>query len=174
MGDTGSLILGGILGILVIKFLNFNMTAHAMFHVQHAPTFILSLLIVPITDTLRVFTIRISQKRSPFSADMNHVHHILIQSGMKHIQASGFLSLYTLFFVIFSFATQNYLSSTISFLIILSMSFGVVGYLAKRNEKIKRERSKQIQITRRILSTGVPIHEDPFSYITSKEKIYQN
>lgn len=174
MGDTGSLIIGGIIGILVIKFLGANVVAPKFIHIEHAPTFVLAMLIVPITDTLRVFTIRISQKRSPFSADMNHVHHILIQSGMKHIQASMFLVSYTLFFIGFSLVTQDYLSSTISFLIALSLSFGIVGYLAKRNTKIKQERAKQIQLTRRILTTGIPIHEDPFKYTPGKHKIYQN
>ena len=174
MGDTGSLILGGILGVLVIKFLNFNMTAPAMFHFNHAPTFILSLLIVPVTDTLRVFAIRIYQKRSPFSPDMNHIHHLLIKSGMKHIQASGLLFLYTSFFVLLCQSSQEYLSSTASFISILSLSFMAVGILAKRTEKIKFKRAKQIQHTRQILSSGIPLNEDPFKFITSKSKILQN
>lgn len=175
MGDTGSLILGGVLGILSIKFIDFNITVSSALHVKHATTFILALLIVPITDTLRVFTIRLYQKRSPFSADMNHIHHILIQLGMKHIQASGFMILYTLFSVSFSIVTQDYLSSTIGFLITLIMSLGTIGYLSKRRDKIQKRRVKQIQLTRRVLSTGVAGHEDPFNYIsTSKRKIYQN
>ncbi|HKJ42102.1 MAG TPA: MraY family glycosyltransferase [Sunxiuqinia sp.] len=174
MGDTGSLILGGVLGVLVIKFMQVNQLTQETYQIKHAPTFVLALLIVPITDTLRVFTIRLSQKRSPFSPDMNHIHHVLIQLGMKHIKASGFLVLYTLFFVSLSIVTQNYLSSTISFLILLSFSFGIVGFLAKRNEKIKQNRAKQIQLTRRILTTGVPIHEDPFNYRSIEQQIYQN
>ncbi|WP_159517099.1 glycosyltransferase family 4 protein [Sunxiuqinia indica] len=171
MGDTGSLVLGCLLGILAIKFLSFNLTAPEMVRIHNAPNFILSLLIVPVTDTLRVFAIRLYQGRSPFSADMNHIHHILIRSGMKHIQASGFLVLYTLFFVSLSISSQAYLSTTISFLLTLAISFAVIGYLHRRSEKIIKKRSKQIQLTRRVLSTGIPVHQDPFKFIRSKKRL---
>ncbi|WP_321286058.1 MraY family glycosyltransferase [uncultured Sunxiuqinia sp.] len=171
MGDTGSLILGCLLGILAIKFLSFNVTAPEMVKIHNAPNFILSLLIVPVTDTLRVFAIRLYQKRSPFSADMNHIHHILIRSGMQHIQASVFLILYTLFFVSLSISSQAYLSTTFSFLLTLAISFAVIGYLHRRSEKIMKKRSKQIQLTRRVLSTGIPVHQDPFKFIRSKKRL---
>lgn len=174
MGDTGSLILGGLLGILIIKFLNFNVTAPELFKMKNAPTFALALLIVPITDTLRVFAVRLSQKRSPFSPDMNHIHHILIQSGMKHIQASAFLILYTSFFVSLSMATKEYMSSTLSFVLILSSSFAFIGVIAKRKERIQKKKARQIQLTRKILSSGIPIHEDPFRLLETKRKIFQN
>ncbi|KOH44319.1 glycosyltransferase family 4 protein [Sunxiuqinia dokdonensis] len=174
MGDTGSLILGGLLGILVIKFLSFNVTAPALLKVQNAPAFALALFIVPVTDTLRVFIIRLYQKRSPFSPDMNHIHHLLIQSGMKHIQASAFLVLYTGFFVSFTLATSAYLSATSSFLILLGLSFAAIGLLKRRSDQIKLSRDHQIKLTRKILSTGIPIQEDPFRFTEAKKKIYQN
>lgn len=174
MGDTGSLILGGLLGILVIKFLSFNIVAPTFLKVQNAPAFALALFIVPVTDTLRVFIIRLYQKRSPFSPDMNHVHHLLIQSGMKHIQASAFLVLYTAFFASFTLATAAYLSSTVSFLLLLSMSFGAIGLMKRRTDQIKLKRDRQIRLTRKILSTGITLHEDPFRFTESKKKIYQN
>ena len=174
MGDTGSLILGAVLGILVIKFLNFNVTAPHQFYVHHAPTFVLALLIVPVTDTLRVFTLRIYQGRSPFSADMNHIHHVLIQSGMKHIQACAFLILYTAVFIALSLATENYLSSTASFILILSMSFMITGLLAKRAEMIKSKRVRRIRHSKQILPDSIPLEEDPFKLIASKKKVFQN
>lgn len=174
MGDTGSLILGGLLGILVIQFLNLNIAAPTLVKMQNAPAFVLSLLIVPVTDTLRVFTIRIYQKRSPFSPDMNHIHHLLIRSGMKHIQASSFLVLYTAFFAAFTLATATYLSSTISFVLVLGMSFGAIALLKKRTDKITERREQQIRLTRQILSTGLPLQEDPFHILETKKKIYQN
>ncbi|MGQ7868784.1 glycosyltransferase family 4 protein [Sunxiuqinia sp. sy24] len=174
MGDTGSLILGGLLGVLIIQFLNFNVAAPTLIKMQNAPAFVLALLIVPVTDTLRVFTIRIYQKRSPFSPDMNHIHHLLIRSGLKHIQASSFLVLYTAFFASFALATSPYLSSTLSFILVLGMSFGAIAILKKRADKIKYKRDQQIKLTRKILSTGIPLQEDPFRFLEAKKKIYQN
>lgn len=173
MGDTGSLILGGLLGILAIKFLSFNVTAPEILKIKNAPAFILALLIVPVTDTLRVFAIRLYQGRSPFSPDMNHIHHILVRSGMKHIQASGFLVLYTLFFVSLSISTQAYLSTTVSFILILASSFATIGYLHRRSEIMRKKRAKQLQLTRRVLSTGIPVHQDPFRFIGTKKRFFQ-
>jgi UDP-GlcNAc:undecaprenyl-phosphate GlcNAc-1-phosphate transferase len=41
-------------------------------------------LIVPLFDTLRVVTIRIISRRSPFSPDRNHIHHFLLDLGYSH------------------------------------------------------------------------------------------
>ena len=173
MGDTGSMILGGLLGVLAIKFLSFNISAPESLQIANAPTFILALFIVPVTDTLRVFAIRIYQKRSPFSPDMNHIHHILIKSGMKHLQASGFLILYTSFFVLLNLVSMNYLSTTLSFIITLATSFSIVGILHKNQKSVNQKRARQIQLTRRILSSGLPIHEDPFHIVKTNNKIYE-
>ncbi|HUR09885.1 MAG TPA: hypothetical protein VM012_00865, partial [Flavitalea sp.] len=39
---------------------------------------------IPLLDTLRVFGIRIIHRRSPFSPDRNHVHHLLLDKGFSH------------------------------------------------------------------------------------------
>ena len=42
------------------------------------------LLVDSLFDTLRVFTLRILDRRSPFSPDRNHVHHFLLDLGLSH------------------------------------------------------------------------------------------
>jgi hypothetical protein len=39
---------------------------------------------VPLFDTLRVFSLRILSRKSPFSPDRNHVHHLLLDLGLSH------------------------------------------------------------------------------------------
>jgi hypothetical protein len=39
---------------------------------------------IPLLDTLRVFAIRIFKRRSPFSPDRNHIHHLLLDRGFSH------------------------------------------------------------------------------------------
>ena len=41
------------------------------------PVFILCILAYPAIDTLRVFTVRLLSGKSPFSADRNHIHHLI-------------------------------------------------------------------------------------------------
>ena len=61
----------------------------------------ISILIVPLFDTARVFTLRIANKKAPFSPDRNHTHHVLIDYwGLSHKQASFIIGCFNLLFVI--------------------------------------------------------------------------
>ncbi len=84
MGDTGSLLLGTVNSILVIKFIQLAPITPTSFQIQSAPALGFAILMVPLFDTLRVFTIRIFNRRSPFSADRNHIHHFLLDLGFSH------------------------------------------------------------------------------------------
>lgn len=155
MGDTGSLIIGVVLSVIVIKFINMGAGATHPSFFKHIPVITLSLLIVPVCDVLRVFTIRVYQKRSPFSADMNHIHHLLIKLGMNHIQASCFLVGYTTLFLTISLLIQDYISVTISFLSILGLSFILIGALAQINKLQSKRNKTQLELTRKILTSEI-------------------
>ena len=82
MGDTGSLIIGLLNSVFVIRFI--SSTATSTFPILSAPAIGFSILIVPLFDTLRVFGLRILKRRSPFSPDRNHIHHFLLDFGLSH------------------------------------------------------------------------------------------
>lgn len=84
MGDTGSLLLGLIHAILVIKFINVAGSPDVAVPVAASPAIGFTILLIPLMDTLRVFAIRIFHRRSPFSPDRNHIHHLLIDKGLSH------------------------------------------------------------------------------------------
>ncbi|MEC3963978.1 MraY family glycosyltransferase [Flagellimonas halotolerans] len=105
MGDTGSLIVGFVISILTLKFLALEPSAYGKgelpFLLENAPLIAISILIVPLFDTARVFTIRIANKKGPFSPDRNHVHHILIDFwGLSHKQASFIIGCFNIIFVV--------------------------------------------------------------------------
>jgi UDP-GlcNAc:undecaprenyl-phosphate/decaprenyl-phosphate GlcNAc-1-phosphate transferase len=83
MGDTGSLLLGLVASVLIIHFIQKAPTA-TIIPFQSAPAVGFAILFVPLFDTLRVFSIRIVNRRSPFSPDRNHIHHILLDKGLSH------------------------------------------------------------------------------------------
>jgi UDP-N-acetylmuramyl pentapeptide phosphotransferase/UDP-N-acetylglucosamine-1-phosphate transferase len=83
MGDTGSLVLGFIISVLCIKLIQLNVSIKQQI-LPHAPVFALSVVMIPVFDTLRVFTLRIWNGRSPFSPDKNHIHHLLTNNGWSH------------------------------------------------------------------------------------------
>ncbi|PWS26669.1 undecaprenyl/decaprenyl-phosphate alpha-N-acetylglucosaminyl 1-phosphate transferase [Pedobacter yonginense] len=84
MGDTGALIIGLVSAALAIKFIELNKFTganHPSFF--SAPAIAVSILIVPIFDSLRVFCIRLYHRKSPFKGDRNHMHHRLERLGLK-------------------------------------------------------------------------------------------
>lgn len=103
MGDTGSLIVGFVISILTLKFLALRPIVYTdlPFLLENAPIIAISILIVPLFDTARVFAIRIANKKGPFSPDRNHTHHVLIDYwGLSHKQASFIIGCFNLLFVI--------------------------------------------------------------------------
>jgi len=84
MGDTGSLVLGFVVAVLCIRLIQLNPDTNVYSVLEHAPVFAMSIVAIPVFDTLRVFSIRIWQGRSPFSPDKNHIHHLLTNNGWSH------------------------------------------------------------------------------------------
>jgi UDP-GlcNAc:undecaprenyl-phosphate GlcNAc-1-phosphate transferase len=83
MGDTGALIIGLVSAALAIKFIELNkFTGINKPAFYSAPAIAVAILIVPIFDSLRVFTVRILTGGSPFKGDRNHIHHRLENLGL--------------------------------------------------------------------------------------------
>ncbi len=84
MGDTGALIIGLVTAALSIKFIELNkFSINSNPFIYSAPAIAVSILIVPIFDSLRIFTVRVLKGKSPFMGDRNHIHHRLERLGMK-------------------------------------------------------------------------------------------
>ncbi|WP_234734324.1 glycosyltransferase family 4 protein [Tellurirhabdus bombi] len=134
MGNTGSLILGFMLSFFAVRFINLNNTYRfdptAFFN---APIIAIVVLIVPIFDTLRVFLVRILSGKSPFSADRNHMHHILIDNGLSHAGATIVLCSMSLLNTILFFLLHRDISNTESLFILIGMFmlYLLIGMLLK-------------------------------------------
>lgn len=83
MGDTGSLVMGFVVAVLCIRLLQINVYSPNPV-VPHAPVFVLGVVLIPVFDTIRVFTTRIWIGKSPFVADKTHIHHLLTNQGFSH------------------------------------------------------------------------------------------
>ena len=85
MGDTGSLLIGFVLAALVILFNEVHAGSYPVYLDLHStPAITIAILIVPLFDTLRVFTVRIFRGQHPFTADNRHIHHLLLHMGCTH------------------------------------------------------------------------------------------
>jgi UDP-N-acetylmuramyl pentapeptide phosphotransferase/UDP-N-acetylglucosamine-1-phosphate transferase len=97
MGDTGSLLIGLISAVMALKFIELNKFVDSKSSVIYcAPALAFAVLIGPIFDTLRVFTLRIAKGDSPFKADRNHMHHRILILGFSHIQTTVILACLTI------------------------------------------------------------------------------
>ncbi len=124
MGDTGSLIIGLVISALVVKFNEFNIDKSIPYVISAAPSVSFAIIIVPLIDTLRVMTIRISNKKSPFTADNNHIHHRLLMLMNSHFKVTLVLIAANAFIIAFAFLI-NYLSFNINIQFILVFLIGV-------------------------------------------------
>ena len=80
MGDAGSQVLGFAIGVFSVRATQGGAS-------QVSAAIPVLLLALPILDTLSVMVQRISERRSPFSADKNHIHHKLLAMGFGHHEA---------------------------------------------------------------------------------------
>ena len=143
MGDTGSLIIGLILAILTINFIELSFdTPPAGFPFKSSPAMAIAILILPLFDTMRVFTIRILNKRSPFKADRNHMHHVLLDMGLNQRETSLTLYLVNVGFILVALALRDLGSMALVFILsALAIALSVVPYFfryeGKRGLQIK-------------------------------------
>lgn len=82
MGDSGSLLIGLLLGILTVRttFLKPDTTLAAGWYALLAPVVVVAL---PLYDLIVVSIIRLMHGRSPFRGDTNHFSHRLVARGMS-------------------------------------------------------------------------------------------
>ena len=82
MGDSGSLVIGLLLGILTVRttYLQPGQRWGAGWYAVFAPVIVLA---VPLYDLIVVSIIRILRGHSPFKGDTNHFSHRLVARGMS-------------------------------------------------------------------------------------------
>ena len=101
------MMIGLILAIFAVRFLNFESDALYLSQSQSAPAVLLCVLIVPIFDTARVFILRILRGRSPFSADRTHIHHRLLDLSGSHLKATSIILFVNLGYIALALILRN-------------------------------------------------------------------
>lgn len=133
MGDSGSLTIGLIISILSIKMIEYD-TAHLppeLIHISK-PILAMTILTYPLIDTLRVFTIRILKGQSPFSADRNHIHHNLLDLGLRHWQAVGIIYGFTILAIFLTILLRLHSTLMLFVLSIVAILFSQIPVIIKR------------------------------------------
>tara|TARA_B110000495_G_C22833554_1_gene486253 strand:- start:298 stop:819 length:522 start_codon:yes stop_codon:yes gene_type:complete len=121
LGDGGALSLSFFFSIFFIKFYNTNIVTNS--------EDILVLMLVPGIDMFRLFMFRILNNKNPFTADENHIHHILF----RRFKNNGIVQL-IIFLMSVSSIIIYYLSDNLIYSILLLLVFFI--YIVKQ-DKIK-------------------------------------
>ena len=99
MGDTGALILGLLVAALIVKFNELAISQQNNGLIHFAPIVTLAVIAIPLFDMTRLFLMRIIRKSSPFSPDMNHIHHKFLKLGYSHKVITGIIASYNLLLI---------------------------------------------------------------------------
>lgn len=102
LGDAGSLFLGTLISIYLFYVLGKEFEFEKNYMINK-PLFTISLIIYPLIDLLRVFIIRIKNKKSPFNPDQNHLHHLLLNKGYSHFLIVLIVQSFSLVFLLTAF-----------------------------------------------------------------------
>ena len=107
LGDTGSQVTGLVAGILACRFLELEPVTQGTINIASAPACVLGILVIPLFDAFRVFVLRIYQGRSPFKADRQHAHHLLLRLGNTHLNTTFILTGVNLIFIVLSWLLRG-------------------------------------------------------------------
>lgn len=104
MGDTGAMVVGMLLAIATIHFIDYNNSLPATneFKFTASVSTAICFIIIPLFDTLRIFIIRIARKQSPFVPDKSHIHHSIMRLGLAHGSTTIILAITQLVFITMS------------------------------------------------------------------------
>lgn len=121
LGDTGSLLLGTY---IVICLLNIASAPEPIYR-----SIVVSVIIYPCMDMLRLFLGRFLVAQSPFKADRNHFHHLLIGLGLQHWSASLFLYVLHTALIVTTILLSSNQPFVIQFFVLLLLNLCFYGLL---------------------------------------------
>ena len=101
MGDTGALVIGMMLSILTIHFIEFNhnLAESSPYRFTASIATAACFIIIPLVDTCRIVILRLYKRQSPFAPDKSHIHHAIMRMGMTHSQTTVILATIQLLFI---------------------------------------------------------------------------
>ena len=168
MGDTGSLVIGTIISILVVQFNEFNIDQSQPYALEAAPAISFGILSYPLMDIIREISIRLSHFRHPFQADKNHFHHRLLTLGLSHRMATfSIIGFNTLFILAVFYLNHLGFTSLMFYILIACVVLVMVPAFAIHKQKLIPEGDPVQQL----LLPGIPAEEKEES---NKQKISGN
>jgi UDP-GlcNAc:undecaprenyl-phosphate/decaprenyl-phosphate GlcNAc-1-phosphate transferase len=130
MGDTGALVIGMMLAILAIHFIdtNYNLPATESYKFTASIGTAACFIMIPLVDTSRIIILRLWKGQSPFTPDKSHIHHAIMRLGKSHSQATTILGITQLIFVVLGVSLMGF-GETIVLGAVIGLSIGLSIFL---------------------------------------------
>ena len=145
LGDNGSMIIGLMAVYFAFTFIKTytGFSSIVLTKCNAEVGVAIAALAIPIADTLRLFILRpYYLRKSPFKADRNHVHHLLLRLGFSHAEASLMLFGLSILIVLAALAAQDLgsiavilISASICIAFLMALDFFVFSKYRKRVNK---------------------------------------
>lgn len=154
IGDGGTLVIGTMMSMFVVSTLKgTSLSASLAKDGMGLIPFTLAVLAVPVFDTLRVMSMRILRKQSPFHPDKTHLHHLFIELGFSHIGTT--VSILTLnFLIILAWFASYKMGASIDaqLYIVLTLSILITFVFYKFAKVQIKNKTKALRFLQRIAS----------------------
>lgn len=128
LGDNGSMSLGLLVAYGIITVLSHEIdlvkASDTYLFLKNSPVLLLALVSYPLLDTLRVFVVRFLNGKSPFSADNNHIHHLLLRQKLSHFEVTSCILVFTIFNSLLAYKLR-FLDINIHLCIMVLISFSI-------------------------------------------------
>lgn len=146
MGDSGSLLLGYMTTLFVFEFCEMNAYHRVAdeFFMSAAPSVSICVLAIPLFDTIRVMLTRVKKGVSPFHPDRNHIHHLLLKTGLKHRQVTFVLMGVSVMFILLGILGRSLPIGVLAFIAftIASVLTYILWRAVDRKELLKKKAGK--------------------------------
>lgn len=141
MGDSGSLLLGYVFNVFIFSFceMNTDKSVPENLLITAAPAVAFTVLIVPLFDTLRVMITRMKKGHSPFKADRNHIHHLLLSLGFKHREVTYILMGISIVFIMIAIIGRNLPNGVLAIIVLTLCVFLILLLWKFVNKKISQK-----------------------------------
>jgi len=131
MGDSGALLIGYLLFVMTMVFVNNNEPIiDRLIDRTILPIAPMIIFILPMVDTFSIYTYRLASGHSPFSADTSHLHHIILSRTKSHLMTSIIINSLSLFLLVV-FSLLAFRLDSVSFVsLFYIVFFGLVGFIS--------------------------------------------
>jgi len=122
LGDAGSLLIGYITVYCGLDLIQGASKIYALGNFFQIDLILLSCMLLPLFDEFRLFAERIIKGNSPFRADTNHIHHLILKTNFSAQRTTELLLTSHVWIIMASIGFQLFFSKFIVFLLLCIVS----------------------------------------------------